>query len=523
MATVTSGGTFATNMEKGAHWPVTNDPYQVVVATSSLYQISFMAYWEPNTTVFHGAFVYDGLGALDSGTITQIDVYQNGVINYTISNLSLSVATFLSTPLSGETGLDGNDVITGNPTGFNTLYGYAGDDMITGGAFQDYIFGGTGADTMEGGAGNDSYFVDNVGDVVTDASGNDSVESQVSFTLGAGIETLALVGSAVSGTGNALANRLFGNAVDNVLHGGAGNDQVEGQAGNDVLRGDEGADTLNGGDGDDWIEGETGNDPFSGVAGNDMIHGGAGSDTVLGGAGNDTISGDSGTDFLVGEAGNDTIHGGEEWDAIDGRSGADQLFGDGGADIIFGDAGTDTLYGGDGDDMIMGERGENTSIGDTDVIFGGAGNDMLDGSAGNDTIYGEDGNDIIDGDIGNDLIVGGAGSEIIAGSDYNGVAGHDQFIYLAMSDAGDSIYGFRTTPGNNDQINLASLFDSLGYTGTNAVGDGYLHVVEASGNTYVFVDGSGPADGAHLTLMATLVGTSLSAGGQPLDGYFIYQ
>ncbi len=90
--------------------------------------------------------------------------------------------------------------------------------------------------------------------------------------------------------------------------------------------------------------------------------------------------------------------------------------------------------------------------------------------------------------------------------------------------AATSIYGFRATAGNNDQINLVVLFDSFGYTGTNPRGDGHLLVQESGGNTYVYADGNGPTGGANWTHLVTLVGTGLSAGGlASVDDYFFYQ
>jgi Ca2+-binding RTX toxin-like protein len=66
---------------------------------------------------------------------------------------------------------------------------------ITGNSGNNVLDGGAGADTMTGGAGNDTYLVDNAGDVVTEQAGEglDTVQSSVSWTLGANVETLQLI------------------------------------------------------------------------------------------------------------------------------------------------------------------------------------------------------------------------------------------------------------------------------------------------------------------------------------------
>ena len=126
-----------------------------------------------------------------------------------VENLALAGSSNLN-----GTGNDLNNRITGN-NGNNRLYGGLGNDLLQGKIGNDTLYGGDGHDTLDGGVGadtlvgeygNDAYVIDHVDDVVTEAAnqGIDTINSYLSYTLGANLEYLTLAGSAnLNGVGNA--------------------------------------------------------------------------------------------------------------------------------------------------------------------------------------------------------------------------------------------------------------------------------------------------------------------------------
>jgi Ca2+-binding RTX toxin-like protein len=222
------------------------------------------------------------------------------VVSHVTTTLSAHVEALV---LAGDTPING----TGNSL----------NNMLTGNTADNVLDGGAGADVMAGLAGNDTYVVDHNGDVVVELEGQgvDTVQSAVSYTLGANVENLTLTGSAaINGTGNALDNSLIGNSAANVLTGGAGNDTYVVGAGDTVIeKTNEGIDTvqssvtwslgshlenltligssaINGaGNGlANFLIGNSADNVLSGGGGNDTLRGGFGNDTLNGGNGNDT-------------------------------------------------------------------------------------------------------------------------------------------------------------------------------------------------------------------------------------------
>ena len=135
-----------------------------------------------------------------------------------------------------------NLALTGNAA-INAI-GNAAANVLDGNGAANILDGLGGADLMRGGKGDDHYVVDSLQDQVIEvaAAGRDTVESAVSFVLGANFEDLLLTGGAQSGTGNTGANLLRGSGGDNRLDGKAGNDVLVGGGGRDILVGGSGGD-----------------------------------------------------------------------------------------------------------------------------------------------------------------------------------------------------------------------------------------------------------------------------------------
>lgn len=301
--------------------------------------------------------------------ITVLDWFKRP--DYVIERLEFSDGSFLTsqdveklvnTPVTNIiNGTPGDDNLQGTPAD-EIIYGFAGNDMLSGNG---------GIDSLIGGTGNDNYIYE-VGDIITENpnEGIDTVNTGVSYTLGANLDNLVLTGNSnINGTGNTLNNIITGNSGSNILNGGTGNDAYVFNVnwGQDAVFDNSGVDSFLFGDGilKDNIEFSKNN--------------------------NDLLISDI-TSF-------DTINI-NNWFGGNNNKIESLVFQNG---------------------SITAQEIDNLFVQPGEVITGTSGNDNLVGTQGNDSIYGLAGNDTINGNQGADLMVGGEGNDIYYVDDINDV------------------------------------------------------------------------------------------------------
>ena len=276
-------------------------------------------------------------------------------------------------------------------TGTSTINGTGNtlDNVLIGNSGANTLNGGVGADAMSGGAGNDIYVVDSASDAVTElaAEGTDTVQTAMSYGLGANVENLTLTGTAaINATGNELNNVLTGNTAANVMTGGLGDDTyVVDHAGDQAIE--------NAGGGTDTVQTSlahalagnvenlslTGTGAVSGTGNalDNVLTGNSGANALAGGAGNDTLNGGSGADTLVGGAGNDTFVVDNAGDVVTEVAGEGTDTVQTALTYVLGAAVENLTLTGSGAINGTGNASDNTFTGNsgTNTLTGGAGND----------------------------------------------------------------------------------------------------------------------------------------------------
>jgi len=295
--------------------------------------------------------------------------------------------------------------------------GNAADNTLVGNSGNNTLNGAAGNDTMSGGAGDDLYVVDSLGDVVNESidQGVDTVQTAISYTLGANVENLTLTGSAaLSGTGNALDNVLTGNSGANVLSGAEGNDTLDGGSGADTMSGGQGDDVYvvgsttdvvieNAGEGYDTVRSSVTYTLSANVE--ELVLTGSASVNATGNALDNVLTGNGGANILSGLGGNDTMIGG---------AGNDTYVVDSSGDVVVegAAAGTDTVQA--AFSYVLAADFENLTLTGSAAIdaTGNASNNVLTGNGAANVLIGHEGDDTLNGGAGADTMIGGLGNDL---------------------------------------------------------------------------------------------------------------
>ena len=319
------------------------------------------------------------------------------------------------TLISGLTGSDHDDVLTGNSASTDLRGGPGNDRLSTGIADYADARGAVHLDLANHGAQD------------TGSAGIDTLVN-ISGLIGSGYDDVIAPDLARTGTfaidGGAGNDTLSLAAVDHGLTFSLGIynptigaatlvltsiESVAGTAYDDTLNGTSGANHLTGGAGDDTLLGGGGNDVLDGGAGANYLDGGTGSDVLIGGGIDDVLEG--GTNPLAGDS-----------DTVDLSALMTKVF----VDL------SDTA-------MQMTHLGKTEQILDVENAIGGAADDLLTGNDAANTLTGNAGNDTLSGGSGDDVLIGGTGRDLLTGGD-----GADRFVFQAPGDS---------TPGTlRDQI-----------------------------------------------------------------------
>ena len=333
----------------------------------------------------------------------------------------------------------GADRINGGPDTYaryqeeyhNQLYGGPGDDVIEGGADEDYLYGGSGDDRMTGTSRAGDEFYPGLGNDVLIGGGREELneqshaESDIAVYRGLGQPIRANVARGVvkaqgtdvlKGVGS-----VEGTRFDDVLLGDAYHNILVGWAGDDVIR--------SRGTRDDcpFYDTKCGSDIIWAGPGNDEIHGSALGKTWVAFRSDSALQIDLAQGSAVGE-GEDELHEVSmvavgldvveyQWACPDSPTqstvvGDDErnvfyvrctgnflLQGLGAYDTINADAAIATVEGGEGDDFLAGEFGETSLFGgpgdDFLAISEGEPNDRADGGAGTDRCLADPGEVVV--------------------------------------------------------------------------------------------------------------------------------
>lgn len=399
----------------------------------------------------------------DSSTLTIKDQFELFVFTMAFAPSRIENFVFQDPE---ETVWDYNDVMDmvldqKSTSGNDTIYGYRREDVLDGGAGDDYLQGNGEGDTyiFDRGYGHDTIYDGNMEGLDIGANidrlvfGSGILTSDIKIEKGAGkddirlriidtdetvtiidqtqryvlgpnfdgeIEEIVFADNTVwnnsylrsaylASAGTSGNDTIVAFSYNDTIEGGAGNDRLEGRGGSDtyIFAPGHGQDTIY-----DYIEVVTWSDSDTiefqgGIVQADVNFAKSGQNLV--------ITYTSGTDSITIEkffsslsyyrietfrfSDNSTL---SAEDVMTLAYGTAPITGTNGAETLTGNAGHNTIYGLGGNDTLKGLDGD-------DILDGGDGNDRLEGGSGDDVYVASNGNDVIDDSSGNDTIQFGVG------------------------------------------------------------------------------------------------------------------
>ena len=447
----------------------TNDAPTVTGLVVTGTTISFVASDVDNATLslaspFAAAF---GNPTITSGATTNLVPSEQGSVvtgTLQVRDSAGATADVVGLYLGTSAGNTASALLAGSPT---AMYGFGGDDSLTGGTAADWIFGGSGNDTIVG-AQNDTLL-----DGGTNTGTGDTLQVGSTFTSTsdgqiASIENVVLTA--------AVALNLSNQTEAFAITGSGGNDTITSGSGSDSIDGGAGADSINAGGG---------NDTIVGAANDTLLDGGAGAGDTLNVGANLTSTGDAQianienvvlTAAVTLDLSNQT-----EGFTITGSGGADSITGGSGADAISAGAGNDTIVGAQNDTLLDG--GANTDTLNVGASFTSTSNGQianienvtLTASGLTLTLTNQTEGFNINGSSGADTIIAGGGADTI-----NGQAGNDSLT----GNGGADQFRLRTNGGTDTITDYTDNADKIGFLGGAVTGGvNFTNTVASSAGT----------------------------------------
>jgi Ca2+-binding RTX toxin-like protein len=416
----------------------------------------------------------------EAGLNDRVESSVSFILHATIENLTLTGAA----AINGTGSIDDN-IIIGN-SGANKLSGDHGDDTLEGGGGNDTLDGHQSddeVDILRGGAGNDLYLVAFGGDEAVEnlagaAGGTDTVQSRVSFILGANIENLTLIGSAIAGVGNELANVIIGNDQANQIGGGLGADKMAGGKGADTYDVDNAGDVVTelAGGGTDTV--------FSTI--NYTLTAEAENLTIVGAGARGT--GNAAANVMRGSDGSDTLDGKGGADDLDGRASNDTL--------IVDNLGDKTSDSADGIDLVL--ASVTHAIGDGIDNLTLTGSSKIDGTGNGlaNLLVGNSAANILSGGVGADTLDGGGGNDTLDGG-----AGADTYVFHDLKSGKDSIALFQIV-GDDDVLDIGDVL--VGFIAGVSGAHDFVQLSVSPAGTTVKVDADGLVGGSKFADLCTV-------------------